>query len=236
MNLSKNQKIVLSLVIFALGVFIYRRKKSQEESSFINFEKCYDLNSYNRIGDNFLSLNSGICKNLAKKYIDGTIQQGIIIDSLGNARIGEIEDVTIPSPLGGTRTIKMRKLIPVPSDKGFKKNDGFGNYFYFEELPEWKKAEIKKLEEQKIAADKAEVLAREIKETTARNEAIRLAREQKIAFEKAKREAEIKNEAEATKKMIAKQTADKNKKIIIVVIVIAIAIAIFFVWKKYKKQ
>ena len=106
MNLSKNQKIVLALIIVALGVFIYRKKKGQEESSFIDSEKCYDLNNYNSIGDGFLSLNSGICKKLAKKYIDGTIQQGIIIDSLGNARIGEQEDVTI-TILGGTRIIKM---------------------------------------------------------------------------------------------------------------------------------
>ena len=106
-----------------------------------------------------------------------------------------------------------------------------GNYFYFEELPEWKKAEINKLEEQKIAAEKAEALAKSIKETTARNEAIRLAREQKIAFEKAKREAEIKNEASALKK----QTTEKNKKIIILVAVIVIVVVGFFVWKKYNK-
>ena len=237
MNLSKNQKIVLALAIVALAYLFSRRKKNKEESSFDYEGKCSDdLNNYKSIGDNFFSLNSGKCKILVKKYIDGTIQQGIIIDSLGNARIGEEEDVTLP---GSTRVIKMRKLIPVPSDKGFKKNDGLGSYFYFEELPEWKKAEINKLEEQKIAAEKEMIKAESIKETTARNEAIRLAREQKIAFEKAKRDAEInekaKRDAEIKKEADAKQTADKNKKIIIVVIVIVIAVAGFFVWKKYKK-
>lgn len=243
MKISKKQWIIIAIVVAIVVWFFLRKKKAEsvftkEESSFDYDGKCsFDLNAYKSIGDNFFSLNSGICKKLAKKYIDGTIQQGIIIDSLGNARIGEEEYVTIPGSAAGS--IKMRKLIPIPSDKGFKKNDGLGSYFYFEELPEWKKAEINKLEQQKIAAEKAEAEAKSISETTARNEALRLAREQKIAFEKAKRDAEInekaKRDAEIKNEADAKQTADKNKKITIVVIVIVIAVAGYFVWKKYKK-
>ena len=68
--------------------------------------------------------------NLSKKYIDGTIQKGLLIDASGNVSLGEIESVD----LGGGKMMARKKLIPYPKDKGFVKSNGKGQYFYFEEL------------------------------------------------------------------------------------------------------
>ena len=79
--------------------------------------------------------------NLSKKYIDGTIQKGLLIDASGNVSLGEIESVD----LGGGKMMARKKLIPYPKDKGFVKSNGKGQYFYFEELPEFIKNEIARL-------------------------------------------------------------------------------------------
>jgi len=139
---------------------------------------------------------------------------------------------------------KEKAYIPVPSDKGFTRGDGKGNYFYFEELPEFKRKEIERLEKLKAAAEKAE---RDAKAADDRRKAKAkaLAEQERKKFEMAKKEAERKAEQERMliekqNQEITRKNKEKEKKqtttiIVLVVVLLVLGVGGYFVWKKYKK-
>lgn len=162
------------------------------------------------IGDGFFIKNPSNFlfgkKNLSKKYIDGTIQIGLLIDASGNVPLGEMETVDLG---GGAKKIA-RKLIPYPKDKGFVKSNGKGQYFYFEELPELVKNEIARLNKlQSDAADAAAALQNAQNQSAAEQEAKRkqaLEADRKFQLQKAESEQKAK-EAEA-KRVAAEKEAE----------------------------
>jgi hypothetical protein len=81
---------------------------------------------------------------LFKKYIDGTVQQGKKLNDEGKIIVGYTTE-----DLGGGA----KKANPIydfpPKGKGIIKGDDKGDYYYFEELPEFRKQQIQKLENQK---------------------------------------------------------------------------------------
>ena len=102
------------------------------------------------------ALNNKFLKNIPTffhKYIDGTNQQGRYINE--NGKIFKVVKNGVP------------EYYDYAKDKGFVERDANGNYFYFEPLPEFKVAEIKRLEKLRddalsTAKAKAEASARKI--------------------------------------------------------------------------
>lgn len=272
MKLTKQQKTILGLLGVAILVYIlYKRSKSskpeesgltQEETSNQVATTTIGISALNDIKANMLeggSLNDkwtnigngffippGKSKRMAKKYIDGTIQYGYLISDNNQYRGGEEEDIVVGNKGGVDIIIKQKKYITVPSDKGIRKGDGNGNYFYFEELPEWKRDEIKKLEDLKAEADKAKAEADAIADAKAKEEARKRQEEKRRKFELAKKEAERKalearllSEKQAKESELAKQNQlakEKSKKTtMIVAVLLVLGVVGFFVWKKYKK-
>lgn len=170
-----------------------------------------DTKQREEIGDGFFITisSSWIGKNipnLSKKYIDGTIQKGLLIDASGNVPLGEMETVDLG---GGAKKIA-RKLIPYPKDKGFVKSNGKGQYFYFEELPELVKNEIARLNKlQSDAAAAATAIKDAQNKSAAEQEAARkqaLEADRKFQLQKAESEQKAK-EAEA-KRVAAEKDAE----------------------------
>jgi hypothetical protein len=333
MKLTKEQKTILWLLALAIiGYVLYKRSKTtkSEESGLA------DINEWKNIGKDIYTPPTNE-KRLAKKYIDGTIQEGFLINDKNEYRGGETDPVlagkialktakegqlstlannvdmnnldSIKSQIDGmgnqtncsqgdrnkgyrswkasngqiwcdsqsTNTYntaatqinswkgnqntlsieigtlkgeieafagKEKAYIPVPSDKGFIAGDGKGNYFYFEELPEFKRNEIKKLEDLKAAAEKAE---RDAKAADDRRKAKEkaLAEQKRKQFEMAKIEAERKaaeermliekQNQEITKKNQEKKKKENTTIIILVSVLLVIGIVGFIIWKKYKK-
>ena len=87
------------------------------------------------------ALNNKFLKNIPTffhKYIDGTNQQGRYINE--NGKIFKVVKNGVP------------EYYDYAKDKGFVERDANGNYFYFEPLPEFKVAEIKRLEKLNYSA------------------------------------------------------------------------------------
>lgn len=256
--LTKKQQLLLlgGIIVFSLIYyfgFMKRKLVILEESG-------YD-SSWINIGDDFFIPNSSSAE-LVKKYIDGTISNGIKIDSSGNCDCGTERETRIPhgipnQPGFWIKTIKKRDSIPYPKDKGFTKSDGRGNYFYFEPLSDLQMAEINRLQQLKADADQAAKIAAQAEadriaaQQAAQNQANAAAAqqaaaakalaEQKIAVAKAaqaKADAQIAAANQKTAEM-ATQNIAKNKKIVVTVLVILIVIVIItasiWYYKKNKK-
>lgn len=129
-------------------------------------------------------------KNLSKKHIDGTIQEGKLIDTIDNKIVVGYEKKVI----GNNKEELVAIKEDYPKDKGVVQGDGEGNYFYFPELPEFIKAKIAELEKLKKEADE--------------KQAAKIAAENKSAAEKAK----AKREADAAEKKFQLQKADAERK------------------------
>jgi hypothetical protein len=186
------------------------------DESFINAEaavKAVDTRQREEIGDGFFKVGN----NLYKKYIDGTIQTGLLIDASGNVPLGETETVD----LGGGAKMDRKKLIPYPKNKGIIKADGKGNFYYFEELSDLVKGEIARLN--KLQSDKSAEANRKIllqKAESDKAEAKKVIAESKLAETDAQsKEAEAKA---------------KTKKAIIGGSVVVL-VAGFFIYKKFSK-
>jgi hypothetical protein len=163
-------------------------------------------------------------RNFTHKYIDGTIQEGKIIDSDGKIV------VKLEYKQGSIKPIAIMDFYP--KDKGFVKNDGQGNYYYFEPLPEYKMIEIRRLEKLRDGAVLAQKIA-DAKENSDR----KIAEQKKIEFEKQKVEAEAKSEAERVLKAnTQKQTQDseKSKKTKIIIGSLSILAVAYFGLKYFK--
>lgn len=125
---------------------------SVKEASVKELTKNISCETFNKdIGDGFFykvckdgSVNLGKNNGFFKKYIDGTIQQGKKINDDGKIVVKYNEE-----DVGGGAM----KSTPIydfpPKGKGIIKGDDKGDYYYFEELPEFRKQQIQKLENQK---------------------------------------------------------------------------------------
>jgi len=157
------------------------------------------------LGDGFY-LREGFRGGLYKKYIDGTIQRGFLIDGSGNVPLGETETVD----LGNGKMMDRKKLIAYPKDKGFVKADGKGKFHYFEELSDLVKGEIARLNKLKDdAATAAADLKNAQNQSAAEQEAKRkqaLEADRKFQLQKAESEQKAK-EAEA-KRVAAEKDAE----------------------------
>jgi hypothetical protein len=195
------------------------------------------------LGDGFYledSIFGGKRKRLFKKFIDGTVLYGFIIDKDGNVPLGEKETVD----LGGGKKVDRAKLIPYPKDKGFTKGDTEGNYYYFPELPDFKKnkiAELEKLQANTLKAKQAQVDA-ENKSAAERAKAKKEAEdaEKKFQLQKAEAEAKAKSEevklAEQNRLKDESESKSKNRKILLIGGGVLVALSVgFFMWKKFKK-
>ena len=167
---------------------------------------------------------------LVKVWIDGTKQEGKNINDEGkmyvgfNVGVGAIYE-------------------DYPKDKGFVKGDEKGNYFYFEQLPDFKMMEIDRLVRLKKEKEDAEAKAKILAQKEAREKA----QKAKEAFERARQEAKAKREAEEQAKRQAAELARQqemqrlaakqktNRTMYIIIGVVAIGIIGFFVWRKMKK-
>jgi hypothetical protein len=168
-----------------------------------------------QIGDGFFiakDYNFGKGKNipnLFKKYIDGTIREGLWIDASGNVPLGESETFT-ESTQFGTRSGTRRKLIPYPKDKGFVKSNGKGQYFYFEELPELVKNEIARLNklQSDAAASAAALIDAKNKSAAEQESARKQAEESNRKFQLQKAESEQKAKEAEAKRVAAEKEAE----------------------------
>jgi hypothetical protein len=195
------------------------------------FGQCEEINV--DIGDDFFikkckdNSNVKLTKRLFKKYIDGTIQEGKIINSEGKILL-RIEN-------------KNKVFDFYPKDKGFTKSDGSGNYFYFEELPQLIKDNIAKLEKLKSDAEKAKQsqIEAQKKSDAEKAKAKQLADEAERKFQLEKAEAEaIAKQSEAKlaeQKRLEAELQSKNKKIMIIGGIILVSVVGFVIWKKLKK-
>jgi len=213
------------------------KEKVETEASVVKSEK-----SVKDLGDGFYleSIWNGKRKRLFKKFIDGTVLYGIKIDKDGNVPLGEKEIVD----LGGGKKVDRNKLIPYPKDKGFTKGDIEGNYYYFPELPDFKKnkiAELEKLQADTLKAKQAQVDA-ENKSAAERAKAKKEAEdaEKKFQLQKAEAEAKAKSEevklAEQNRLKDESESKSKNRKILLIGGGVLVALSVgFFMWKKFKK-
>ena len=242
-TLTKKQQLLLlaGLIVFSLIYYFGFSKKSTESNfSFSDANKNLDITTWNDIGDGFYVPNTNY-KGLAKKYIDGTIIYGSLINEKGEylRNTGELNQ---DPNIGGVLGLKYKYEWTVyPKDKGFMKADGKGNYFYFEPLPDFKMAEIDRLLKLKNDADQAALQAKNAEDLRKAEEAKRLFELNKAqAIAKAaadnKKAAEAARSKSASDKMAAEARqleSSKNKKIAAIVIVLILSI-IGFVW--YKKH
>jgi hypothetical protein len=194
------------------------------------------------LGNGFYSesILGGRKRRLFKKFIDGTVLYGIIIDKDGNVPLGEKETVD----MGGGKKMDRNKLIPYPKDKGFTKGDTDGNYYYFPELPDFKKnkiAELEKLQADTLKAKQAQVDA-ENKSAAERAKAKKEAEDAEKKFQLQKAESEAKAKAEEVKLAEQNRLKDesesksKTKKILLIGGSVLVVLAVgFFMWKKFKK-
>jgi hypothetical protein len=238
MKPTKKQSLIIISVLLVIAILYFVFKKKNTESGFagtfnnllLDQIKNLDISQWNSIGDDFFVPNNSY-KALAKKYIDGTIQYGSIINEKGEyyRNTGEKEDLG-----DGKFNLKYEWTI-YPKDKGFMKADGKGNYFYFEPLPDFKLQEIQRLIDIKKLADEASAKAKSEQE-------IKLAQEAQRQFSLKQLEAKQKTAA-ANKLAMEKQAllkeaeeSSKNKKNIAIIVILIIASIIgFFVWKKNHK-
>lgn len=174
-------------------------------------------------------------KALTHKYIDGTIQYGKLIDSDGK--------IVVKLEYAENSIKPIATMDFYPKDKGFVKNDGQGNYYYFEPLPEYKMIEIRRLEKlrddailaQKRADEQANIQYNISLAKIANDK--RIAEQKRIEFEKQKSEAESKSEAERVQKYNAQkqiEDSEKSKKTKIIVGSLSF-LAVAFVGLKYFK-
>jgi hypothetical protein len=172
-------------------------------------KKTVDIGQAKDLGDGFYLDGNPFKKSLYKKYIDGTIQKGFLIDGSGNVPLGEEETFTEAGAFG-TRSGTRRKLIPYPKDKGFVKSDGEGKYYYFEELSELVKNEIARLNKlQSDAAASAAALKDAQNKSAAEQEAARKqAEEANRKFQLQKAESEQKAKEAEAKRVAAEKEAE----------------------------
>lgn len=173
----------------------FNKKQSSQQSDYNRVRVSIspiDLSGWDNIGDDFYSQGG----KLMKKYIDGTLQGGLILDSNGQCRCGDEVAVAVGNSGGYRNEIT---LIPYPKDKGFVKGDGKGNYFYFPPLSDFKVSEIKRLEKLRDTAIVAE--------NNAKNASAKDALLAKAQAERAKKDFEVKK-AESEKK----SAIENNKK------------------------
>jgi hypothetical protein len=169
------------------------------------------------------------------RYIDGTIQQGKLIDSDGKivVKLEYAENSIKPIAI----------MDYYPKDKGFVENDGKGTYYYFEPLPEYKMVEIRRLEKLRddaiLAQKKSDEQAKfqyNISQTKIVNDK-RIAEQKRIEFEKQKSEAEAKSELERVQSANAQkqiQDSEKSKKTKIIIGSLSVLV-VAFVGLKYLK-
>lgn len=219
----------------------------------VDLVNLLEKESTKNLGDGFYLTERG----LYKKYIDGTIQRGFLIDASGNVPLGGIETVD----LGGGKMMDRKKLIPYPKDKGFVKSDGQGKYYYFLELSDLVRGEIARLNKlQSDAAAAAAALQNSQNQSAAEQEAKRkqaLEADRKFQLQKAQSEQKAK-EAEA-KRVAAEKEAEikiaeqrrlqgetesqskeaetkaKTKKAMIIGGSVLALVAGFFIYKKFNK-
>ena len=238
-KLTKKQQLLLVLIAFSVIWYFVFRKKSTDESG-------YD-SSWTNIGDGFFIPNDNTI-NLSKKYIDGTVSDGYLINSNGEYRGGDFEAFS-----------HTRKYIPYPKDKGFTKGDGKGNYFYFDPLSDLQLQEINRLitaaniaaqlaaqqQAAQQASDKAAQLAaqQQAEASSAAQKAAALAAAQQAAAMKAiadQKTAQANQAAQQAASQIAaaqqksaeEKTKQSNNIIIIIAVIILIAIISYFIWRK----
>lgn len=235
--LTKKQQLLLlaGLIVFSLIWYFGFNKKSTESNFYdLDKEKILDITTWNNIGDGFFVPNTSY-KGLAKKYIDGTIVYGKILNEKGEYLRNTGKTIQIE---GAPPKIEV-ELTVYPKDKGFMKADGKGNYFYFEPLPDFKMDEINRLIKLQNDADQAALQAKNAEDLRKAAEAKRLF-ELNQAQARAKAAADNKRAADANKIATEKQLelskqleSSKNKKIAAIVIVL-ILLVIGFIW--YKKH
>jgi hypothetical protein len=175
--------------------------------------------------DNYSNISTQSVSNAVEKkkpifekiWIDGTIQRGILIDENGKCNCGEKEEIDLG---GGLKRIE-NKLIEYPKNKGFTLPDGKGNYFYFPPLPDFKMANINRLQKIKDDAD-----------TTKSREVADINRLQKIKDDAdTTKSREVADRIAATLKEKEDNKSKKTKWIIGLSIVTASVIGLF-IWKK----
>lgn len=233
-TLTKKQQILLLVGLIVLSLIWYlgfNKKHTESKFSFSDANKNLDITTWNDIGDGFFVPNTSY-KGLAKKYIDGTIIYGSILNEKGEylRNTGEL----VSSVDGGVKGLKYKyEWTAYPKDKGFMKPDGRGNYFYFEPLPDFKMAEIDRLLKLKNDADQAALQVKNAEDLKKAAEAKRLFElQQSQAIAKAA--SDNKKAAEANRIASEKQLeSSKNKKIAAIVIILILCI-IGFIW--YKKR
>lgn len=262
-TLTKKQQLLLllALIVFSLiWYFGFYKKKVFNTSE----ESGYD-SSWINIGDDFFIPNNSNVE-LVKKYIDGTISNGIKIDSDGNCLCGGQKNIPHGIPNSpGYWVEHTREKISYPKDKGFTKSDSRGNYFYFEPLSDLQMAEINRLTELKRQADEAARIAAQAEadriaaqqaadaqaaqqaNATAAQQAAAAAQqaaaakaiaEHKIAAAKA---AQAKADAEIAaarqkSEEIKSENLSKNRKMIIVIVLILIISISGYFWYKKRKN
>lgn len=171
-------------------------------------------------------------KSFTHKYIDGTIQDGKLIDSDGKIV------VKLEYAENSIKPIAIMDFYP--KDKGFVENDGKGNYYYFEPLPEFKMIEIRRLEKLRDDAIFAKKKANEqakiqynISLTKIANDK-RIAEQKIIEFEKQKSEAEAKSELGRVQSANAKKQTQDSKKQKIIIGSLSILVVAYFGLKYFK--
>jgi flagellar biosynthesis GTPase FlhF len=176
-------------------------KKEVDMGGLLRNESTKDL------GDGFY-LREGFRGGLYKKYIDGTIQRGFLIDGSGNVPLGETETVD----LGNGKMMDRKKLIAYPKDKGFVKADGKGKFHYFEELSDLVKGEIARLNKlQSDAAAAAAALIDSQNKSAAEKEAARIAAEEaNKKFQREKADAEEKARQAENKRLAEEKEKDRK--------------------------
>jgi hypothetical protein len=236
-TLTRKQQLLLlaGLIVFSL-IYYFRFNKKSTESNFsdLDKEKILDITTWNNIGDGFFVPNTSY-KGLAKKYIDGTIVYGKILNEKGEY----LRDTGNVIQINGGAFQNQLEMTVYPKDKGFMKADGKGNYFYFEPLPDFKMAEIDRLVKLQNDANQAAIQAKNAEDLRKAAEAQRLF-ELKQTQARAKAAADNKRAADANKIATEKQLeltkkleSSKNKKIAAIVIVLILSV-IAFIW--YKKR
>ena len=170
-TLTRKQQLLLlaGLIVFSLIYYFRFNKKSTESNFDLDKEKILDITTWNNIGDGFFVPNTSY-KGLAKKYIDGTIVYGKILNEKGEY----LRDTGNVIQINGETFQNQLEMTVYPKDKGFMKPDGKGNYFYFEPLPDFKMAEIDRLVKLKNDADQAALQAKNAEDLKRAEEAKKL--------------------------------------------------------------
>lgn len=167
-------------------------------------------------------------RKFTHKYIDGTVQEGKLIDSDGKIVFDSDGKIVLKSEYaeGSVRSTPIMDYYP--KDKGFVENDGQGNYYYFEPLPEYKMIEIRRIEKLRDDALRQDKI----------NSAIQLAKQNAAAqLEKQKIEAQAKLQADISQEYNAQkqiEDSEKSKKTKIIIGSLSVLV-VAFVGLKYLK-